>query len=397
MTIGGSGMYSISVVLPRIQAEFGATRGDASLPYTLLMIGFGFGGILMGRLSDRFGVMVPVSLGAMFLSAGFIAAGSAGSLWQFSLAQGVLMGLLGTSATFAPLAADTSHWFTRRRGIAVAICMSGNYVAGAVWAPIVQHFVDSAGWRQTYVGMGVFCLITMLPLALVLRRRPPATTALSTAAASRAALPVEPASLSNPSRPLGLPPVVLQGLLCVAGVSCCVAMSMPQVHIVAYSSDLGFGAARGAEMLALMMGAGVVSRLVSGWISDHIGGLHTLLMGSILQGIALLMFFFTNGVESLYVVSLLFGLFQGGIVPSYALIVREYFAPQETGARLGAVLMATLFGMALGGWMSGAIFDLAGSYRAAFLNGTAWNLLNVGIVVFLIYRARRGHFPPLRR
>lgn len=391
MTIGGSGMYTISVVLPRIQAEFGVTRGDASLPYTLSMIGFGFGGILMGRLSDRFGVMVPVFLGTVFLSAGFIAAGSAGSLWQFSLAQGVLMGLLGCSATFAPLAADTSHWFTRRRGIAVAICMSGNYLAGAVWAPIVQHFVDSSGWRQTYVGMGVFCLFAMLPLTLVLRRRPPAAPPLPAAAASSAALSVEPASGSDLSRPLGLSPAVLQGLLCVAGVSCCVAMSMPQVHIVAYCGDLGFGAARGAQMLAVMMGAGVVSRLVSGWISDHIGGLRTLMLGSILQGIALLMFLFTNGVESLYVVAAMFGLFQGGIVPSYTLIVRQYFAPRAAGTRVGAVLMATLFGMALGGWMSGAIFDLTGSYRAAFLNGTAWNLLNVGIVAFLLYRARRGH------
>ena len=391
MTIGGSGMYTISVVLPRIQAEFGVTRGDASLPYTLSMIGFGFGGILMGRLSDRFGVMVPLLLGTVFLSAGFIAAGSAGSLWQFSLAQGVLMGLLGSSATFAPLAADTSHWFTRRRGIAVAICMSGNYLAGVVWAPIVQHFVDSGGWRQTYVGMGVFCLITMLPLTLVLRRRPPATLPLPAAAAPSAALSVEPASGSDPSRPLGLSPAVLQGLLCVAGVSCCVAMSMPQVHIVAYCGDLGFGAARGAEMLAVMMGAGVVSRLVSGWISDHIGGLRTLMVGSILQSIALLMFLFTNGVESLYVVAAMFGLFQGGIVPSYTLIIRQYFAPREAGTRVGAVLMATLWGMALGGWMSGAIFDLTGSYRAAFLNGMAWNLLHVGIVVFLLYRARGRH------
>ena len=390
MTIGGSGMYTISVVLPRIQAEFGVTRGDASLPYTLSMIGFGFGGILMGRLSDRFGVMVPVFLGTLFLSAGFIAAGSAGSLWQFSLAQGVLMGFLGSSATFAPLAADTSHWFTRRRGIAVAICMSGNYLAGTVWAPIVQHFVDSSGWRQTYVGMGVFCLCTMLPLTLVLRRRPPAMPLPMPASGAMPAVDMPPGS--DPSRPLGLSPAVLQGLLCVAGVSCCVAMSMPQVHIVAYCGDLGYGAARGAEMLSVMMGAGVVSRLVSGWISDHIGGLRTLMLGSVLQGIALLMFLFTNGVESLYVVAAMFGLFQGGIVPSYTLIVRQYFAPGEVGTRVGTVLMATLCGMALGGWMSGVIFDLTGSYRAAFLNGTAWNLLNIGIVVFLLYRARGGHW-----
>ena len=177
-------------------------------------------------------------------------------------------------------------------------------------------------------------------------------------------------------------------LLCVAGVSCCVAMSMPQVHIVAYCGDLGFGAARGAEMLSLMLGMGVVSRLVSGWISDRIGGLRTLLLGSLLQGVALLLFLPFDGLVSLYLVAGLFGLLQGGIVPAYALIVREYFSPSEAGSRVGTVLMATLFGMALGGWMSGAVFDLTGSYRAAFLNGIAWNLLNVAIVSFLLYRAK---------
>jgi MFS family permease len=391
MTIGGSGMYTVSVVLPRIQAEFSVARADASLPYTLAMVGFGLGGIMMGRLSDRFGVLVPVAIGSIFLGGGFIAAGMSGSLWQFSLAQGVLMGFLGCSATFAPLIADTSQWFSRRRGIAIAICMSGNYLAGAVWSPIVQHFVAAVGWRQTYIGMGVFCLCTMLPLALlVLRRRPPL---LASHAEAPESLPIKATAHTahrSSARPLGFSPTALQVLLCVAGVACCVAMSMPQVHIVAYCGDLGYGPARGAEMLSLMLGAGIVSRLISGWISDHIGGLRTLLLGSVLQGVALLAFLFTNGIASLYVVSAMFGLFQGGIVPSYALIVREYFTPQEAGARVGTILMATLFGMALGGWMSGAIFDLTGSYRAAFLNGTAWNLLNVSIVLLLLYRARGG-------
>jgi MFS family permease len=379
MTIGGSGMYSVTVVLPRIQEDFGVARADASLPYTLTMIGFGLGGVLMGRLADRFGVLVPVGIGAIGLGAGFIAAGLAPNLWLFCAAQGVLMGLLGTSATFAPLVADTSQWFDRRRGIAVAICMSGNYVAGAVWPPIMQHFIDSVGWRTTYIGIGVFCVVTMLPLALMLRRRPPL-----------AAPPVPAANGLAPgtARPMGMNPGTVQALLCVAGVSCCVAMSMPQVHIVAYCGDLGFGAARGAEMLALMLGLGVVSRLVSGWISDRIGGLRTLLLGSVLQGVALLLFLPFNGLVSLYVVSGMFGLFQGGIVPSYALIVREHFSPKEAGARVGTVLMATLFGMALGGWMSGAVFDLTGSYRAAFINGIGWNLLNVSIVLFLLYRVR---------
>ena len=384
MTIGNSGMYTVTVVLPRLQAEFGVTRADASLPYTLTMIGFGVGGILMGRLSDRFGVMIPVMIGAVGIGLGYIGAGNASSLMLFSLAQGILMGLLGTSATFAPLVADTSRWFTRRRGIALAICMSGNYLAGALWPPLIQHFIEGYGWRPTYIGIGVFCLVTMPPLALLLRPQPP---------------DVEPIPVANPAakagqgvdhaRPLGLSPAVLQTLLCVAGLSCCVAMSMPHVHIVAYCGDLGFGAARGAEMLSLMLGMGIISRLVSGWISDHIGGLRTLLLGSVLQGIALLLFLPFDGMVPLYVVSAMFGLFQGGIVPSYALIVREYFSPKEAGARVGTVLMATLLGMALGGWLSGVIFDLTGSYKAAFVNGVAFNLLNVSIVLFLLYRDTR--------
>ncbi|MBG9386691.1 MFS transporter [Caenimonas aquaedulcis] len=379
MTIGGAGMYSVAVVLPRIQQDFSLARGDASLPYTLTMIGFGLGGVLMGKLSDRFGVWMPVMLGAVGIGLGFVGAGLAPGVWMFSLAQGLFIGLLGTAATFAPLVADTSQWFDRRRGVALAICMSGNYVAGAIWPPVIQHFIDAVGWRQTYMGIGVFCVATMLPLALVLRRAPPpqAPAPLADAGGGRA-----------PDRPMGMSPNAVQALLCVAGVSCCVAMSMPQVHIVAYCGDLGFSPARGAEMLSVMLGMGVVSRLVSGWVSDRIGGLRTLLLGSILQGIALLMFLPFKGLVSLYLVSGMFGLFQGGIVPAYALIVREHFSPKEAGARVGTVLMATLFGMALGGWMSGAVFDLTGSYRAAFLNGIAWNLLNVSIVIFLLYRVR---------
>ncbi|RTZ39220.1 MFS transporter [Candidimonas sp. SYP-B2681] len=390
MTIGGSGMYSVTVVLPQIQAEFDVSRSEASLPYTLTMIGFGLGGILMGRLSDRFGVIMPIIVGTLGLSGGFILAGLAQNLWQFVFVQGLLIGLLGTAATFAPLVADTSQWFTRRRGIAIAICMSGNYLAGAVWPPIMQNFIDLVGWRQMYIGVGIFCLISMLPLALVYRRKAPSIAVVAKQGARPNARFRLEAEKSDPNRPLGLTPGALQGLLCIAGVACCVAMAMPQVHIVAYCGDLGFGAARGAEMLSLMLGLGIVSRLVSGWLSDHIGGLRTLLVGSVLQGVALLLFLGNNGLVSLYVISALFGLFQGGIVPAYALIVREYFAPEQAGARVGTVLMATLFGMALGGWMSGAIFDITGSYRAAFMNGIAWNLINLSIIGFLLYRARRG-------
>ena len=376
--IGGVGMWSVIVALPAVQAEFGVARSAASLPYTMTMIFFGFGGILMGRLSDRLGVMVPVVGGAISLGLGYAVASQATSLWQFVLAQGLLVGV-ASSATFAPVIADTSLWFTRHRGMAVAIITSGSYLAGTAWPPVVQYFIQSAGWRRTYLGIGVFCMATMLPLALALRRRPPLTEAasLSSHVASRV------------SRPLGMSPAALQIVLIIAGLSCCVAMSMPQVHIVAYCGDLGYGAARGAQMLSLMLGFGIVSRLASGWICDRIGGRRTLLLGSSLQALALVLFLPFDGLVSLYVLSALFGLFQGGIVPAYTVIIREFYPPEETGVRVATVLMATVFGMALGGWMSGVIFDLTGSYQTAFLNGILWNLLNLGIAAALLMRPAR--------
>jgi MFS family permease len=379
MTISGCSMYAVVVVLPAVQAEFGVARADASLPYALTMVGFGLGGLFMGRLADRFGVMVPVLIGALSLGLGFAAAGMAGNIWIFSLAHGLLIGLFGSSAMFAPLIADTSHWFTRRRGIAVAICASGNYLAGAIWPPVVHHYVAIHGWRNTYEGIALFCIVTVSVLALFLHRRPPVVAIDASSAAS-----------VSSSRPFGFSPAVAQSLLCVAGVACCVAMSMPQVHIVAYCGDLGYGVARGAEMLSVMLGFGIVSRLLSGVICDRIGGLRTLLLGSAPQGIALLLFLPFDGLVSLFVISALFGLFQGGIVPSYAIIIREYFPSREAGARVGTVLMFTLLGMALGGWMSGKIFDITGSYHAAFINGIAWNLLNITIAVTLLRRAGRS-------
>ncbi|MBS0442111.1 MAG: MFS transporter [Proteobacteria bacterium] len=380
MTIGSAAMYVVAVVLPAVQAEFGVARADASLPYTLLMVGFGLGGVLMGKLADRFGVMLPVLIGAAGLASGFALAAASGSILGFAIVSGALLGFLGSSATFAPLVADTSLWFVRRRGIAVAICASGNYVAGAIWPPIVQQLVESIGWRGAYNTLAVVSAVVMPLLALALKGRPPAAVAGVTRGGA-AARPSE--------RPFGFSMNQAQALLCVAGVACCVAMSMPQVHIVAYCSDLGFGAAQGARMLSLMLAAGIVSRLVSGLICDRIGGVRTLLLGSVLQGTALLLFLPFDGLGSLYVVSALFGLFQGGIVPSYAIIVREHFPPAEAGARVGTVLMCTLFGMALGGWMSGKVFDLTGSYHAAFINGIAWNLLNLGIVLLLMWGLRR--------
>jgi MFS family permease len=377
-TIGGVGMWSVVVALPAIQADFGVDRADASLPYTLTMLGFAGGGVIMGKLADRFGITVPLALGALALMLGYVAVGHAATLWQVTLAHGLLIGA-GCSTTFGPLMAEMSHWFVRRRGIAVALAAAGNYLAGTVWPPVVQHFIATSGWRATHTGIGLFVIVTMLPLSYFMRQRietEHTIGAMESAARRQAALPFSPTTL--------------QVLLFIAGISCCVAMSMPQVHIVAYCGDLGYGAARGAEMLSLMLGFGIVSRVASGFVADRIGGVRTLLLGSVLQGAALVLYLFFDGLASLYVISALFGLFQGGIVPSYAIIVREYFLPKEASTRVGLVVMATVLGMALGGWVSGAIFDATGSYQVAFLNGLAWNLLNVSIASWLLIRSRRA-------
>lgn len=384
ITLGSSGMYVIAVVLPSVQADFGVNRADASLPYTVMMIGFGLGGMFMGWLSDRYGIMLPLLIGAVGMGLGYAAAAASGNIWMFTLVHGALIGLIGSSATFAPLIADTSMWFIRRRGIAVAVCASGNYVSGAIWPPIVQHFVYEIGWRQTYLYMGLFSFLAMAGLALLMRRRPPSQPIHQPLAANGPA-----SAATQSSRPFGFSPGTAQWLLSIAGIGCCVAMAMPQVHIVAYCSDLGYGVARGAEMLSLMLVCGIVSRLVSGVICDRIGGLRTLLLGSGLQMLALLLFLPFDGLVSLYIIAALFGLFQGGIVPSYAIIVREHFSPKEAGARTGTVIMATMLGMALGGWMSGKVYDLTGSYQAAFLNGIGWNLLNLVIVAMLLRRTLR--------
>ena len=373
-TIGGVGIWSSVVVLPAIEVEFGLDRGGASLPYFATMIGLAIGGVLIGRMTDRFGMMPLMVMGGLMLAAGYGLSSLVASYWQFVLIQGLMIGLLGSSVSFGPLVADISLWFRARRGVAVSFVASGNYLAGAVWPPLIEHLIDSAGWREAHMIIGITCLVTMLPLSFALRRRP----ALSTSAK------IDPAPHAARSN-AGLSPRAIQGLLVLAGLSCCIAMSMPQVHIVAYCFELGYGTARGAEMLSLMLILGIVSRLASGWIADRIGGLRTLLLGSVLQCLALFFYLPFDGLVSLYLVSALFGLSQGGIVPSYALIVRDYFPASEAGARVSLVLMSTVVGMALGGWMSGEIFDLTGSYQAAFLNGIAWNLLNMSIACWLLF------------
>jgi MFS family permease len=384
-TLGASGMWAVVVVLPAIQAEFGVDRAAASLPYTLTMVGFAIGNVAIGRLIDRMGYVRPALFGTLALSAGFALAALAPSLTLFAIVQGVLIGA-GASVSFGPLLADISRWFERRRGLAVALAATGSYFGGALWPIVIRSFLPGEGWRLTYIGIGIVCLVGMSGLLLLLRGEP------RTVSGGRAHAGAARREIAR----IDLSPRAIQLLLVMAGLGCCVAMSMPQVHIVAYCTDLGYGIGNGADMLSLMLTAGIVSRVVSGHIADRIGGIRTLLIGSLLQAISLMLFIPMNGLSSLYAVSLIFGLAQGGIVPCYAIIVREYMPATEAGQRVGVVIMATIFGMALGGWLSGWLRDLTGSYEAAFANGIAWNLMNIAVMAFLLWRATRSGQGPRR-
>ena len=377
-TVGGVGLWSAVVVLPTTQELFEVDRALASLPYTVTMVGIMVGNVIMGRLIDRLGIAVPVLISAFSLGLGYLGVAFAPNFWVLLLAQGLLIGTFGASTTFGPMIAAISLWFKRYRGIAVALVACGSYTAGTVWPPLVHWMIDVLGWRDTHLVIGVTCVVVMVPLAFTLRHRPPIEA-------------VEPASDSDDGsngKPLPVPRNVLQSLLVFAGIACCIAMSMPQVHIVAFCVDLDLGAERGATALSLMLGLGVVSRIVFGFVMDRIGAVLTLLIGSTLQAISLLLYLPVENVWTLYAVSALFGLFQGGIVPAYAVIIRDCFPAAQAGVRVGLVLSATMAGMAVGGWASGAIYDWTLSYDAAFLNGFAWNLLNMGIVVLLLFRGR---------
>ncbi len=378
-SLGSVGMWSVVVALPVVQTEFAATRGTASLAFTLVMLGFGSGGVLTGKITDRYGIVTAIGLGIGILGLGYIGAAMSSSIWQFILVH-VLIGL-SSSATFGPLMAEASHWFNRYRGLAVAIAASGNYVGGTIWPSVLSWGMQTYGWRNSHIAVGIFTAVAMTLALIVLRM-------LMGAGAQRDHVNAPP-----PRVDLRLSTNALTAILGLASIACCVAMSMPQVHIVAYCGDLGYGVTRGAEMLSLMLGFGIISRIGSGFLADRIGGIATLLIGSIAQGTALMFYLFFDSLSSLYVISAMFGLFQGGIVPSYSIIVRDAMPASEAATRVGIVIFASVFGMSFGGWISGVIFDATGSYGAAFLNGVAWNLVNVTIMVSLLIRARTRQAP----
>ena len=379
MTLGCSAMYAGVMVLEPLALELGTGRGNSSLIYGSFMIGFALGGVFMGRLADRLGIMVPAVIGSLALPAGFYLAAHASSILEISLAFCLLCGFLGSSFSMAPLIADISHWFSRRRGLAVGIAFSGSYVAGAIWPPILQRMFDAQGWRESFIDLALLTLILMALLSLLLYPKPTTNVQLTTAGSNNS-------NLTNSAISAGS----LQSLICLAGFGCCVAMAMPQIHIVPYVMDLGHPAMRGAEMLGLMLGFGIISRIGSGWLSDRIGGVATLLLGSTLQLAVLIAFLTGNSLVFLYGISIAFGLSQGGIVPSYTIILRAFFPPKQAGWRISTSFLFTVAGMAFGGWIAGILYDLTGSYTVSFLNAIGFNILNLWIAASLLKKSAIG-------
>jgi MFS family permease len=293
------------------------------------------------------------------------------------VAYGLFMGFLGNGAFVAPLLANATRWFDRRRGVAIGIVASGQTLAGALWPTLLRYFNDTLGWRQALVIYAAIALVGLLPLTLVLRRPPPRVLG----------------SMAHDAtwdrQALGWPAQRVQIMLCLAIIGCCVAMAMPMVHLIAYATDLGISGARAAEMLSVLLACAFVSRLGYGMIADRLGGLRTLLIGSAGQATMLVVFSLVDSVAGLFVAAALFGLVHGGIVPSYALIVRELFPASQAGRRIGMVILFGTIGMALGGWLGGQIFDLFGSYQSAFMVGVAFNLGNLALVGTMLRRQGR--------
>ena len=376
-TVGNVGMWIIVLLMPAIQQEFDIDRATASAPFVFTMIGFAIGNALIGRVVDHFGMSKTLIISAIVNAAGF-----AGAIYVQSITTLIILQFIigfGTAAAFGPLIADVSHWFLKRRGIAVAITASGNYFSGAIWPLLLSATLESDGWRAVYFLLALTTPIVIIPLAILLRRQVSAQTAQISDKASELK-----------RKRMAVSSNILIFLLSLAGLGCCVAMSMPQVHIVAFCVDLGYGPTAGSEMLSLMLFGGIISRLISGMTADWLGGINTLLIGSTLQCVSLFLYLPFDGLVPLYMVSLVFGLSQGGIVPSYAIIVREYLPSASAGEKIGLVMMTTILGMALGGWMSGWIYDVTGSYKIAFSNGILWNFINISIVLFLLISSKRS-------
>ncbi len=370
------GMWAIVIVLPDIQKEFNFNRGEVSVLFSFTMVGFALGNFILGKLVDKYGIILTLLFASFTVVLGFFISAFSYSLILLSFCH-VMIGF-GTAAGFGPLMSDISFWFSKRRGIAVSVAASGNYFSGIIWPTLISAiFSNTFDWRFLYVLFGIIAVILTIPLSFLLRKK-----------IEKSILDKETTEANQKLSEKFISPSLLLIILILASIACCVAMSMPQIHIVALCVDLGFSPIVGTNMLSLMLAGGVISRIISGVAVDYFGGFKILLVGSSLQCLALFLYLPFDGLTSLYLVSLIFGLAQGGIVPSYAVILREYLPTQNIASKIGIVLMATIFGMAFGGWVSGFIFDLTGSYSLAFLNGIIWNVTNILLIIYLMFKGK---------
>lgn len=386
MVIGTGSVYFLVVALKLITAEFDWPRVVPSTAYGLQYIGGGVGGIFMGWCLDKAGMGIPALIAAVMIGLGTILTSYVTQPWELYVIYGLMLGFLGRAALFSPLTANITHWFADKKSMAVGIVGSGQALSGALWPPVFQFMFDQMGWRETAVWYGIFVLSTMLPLVLILRWKAPAVGAAMPA-------PKAGARIRDRQRFLvGLSPLKMQMMLSVASVGCCVAMSLPLAHIVSHVTDLGFDAANAATVLSVMLiCASMASFFGVGFLGGRLGGLRAIFIFSTAQAVFLAAFAFVDSLTSVYLVAALFGLGYGGILPCYPVIVREYLPAPEVGRRTGVVILFAGSGMALGSWLGGVMFDLTGSYNAAFLIGSAFNLANLAIIATLIYETRRGN------
>jgi MFS family permease len=366
--------WIIAVALKDVAAEVNGVRSIPAAAAALAWLGQGAGGILMGRIAHKVGTRWTVAAGAVMILVG-LSLSTFGPPWPLLIGHGLFIGLIGLGGINAPMYIYISRWFDRRRGSALALISSGSYLAGAMWPPIFERAIAYLGWRQTMLFYGLLEVAILVPLALIFFSKPPEV--------------IEPAPVTNGAKKtlvLGWPPNFVFGAMCCAAVLCCIPMAMPQGHLVAFCTDLGINRTHGAAMLSVLLGTAFFSRQMWGVISDRIGGLATVLIGSVWQAMSMTGFLFTQDEVGLFTVAAAFGLGFSGIIPAYVLALRELFPASDAHWRIPTLLLFSGFGMALGGWLAGALYDHFGYYAPAFAAGVGANLLNAAIVGTLVMR-----------
>ena len=370
----------VVVGLKPIAAALDSDRSVVALAGALVWVGTGAGGVVMGWVADRVGVRPTVIFGAVMTALG-LAVSALGQVSALYLGHALLIGVLGGGALYPPLLVYVSRWFDRRRGTALALISSGQYVAGVIWPNLLQHALARLGWQGTMLSFAAVAVL-IVPLAVRLRPAPePGRATGSTVHAFRGVAA------------LRLSPQTVQALICAAAFLCCVPMAMPSSHLVAFCSDLGIAPAQGAAMLSVLTGSALVSRVFWGWLADRIGGLGTVLAGSACQALAIAAFSLTRNEAGLFAVATAYGLGFSGIVPAYVVAIRELFPSSEASWRVPAMLFTGMAGMAFGSWLGGALYDYFGFYAPAFAAGALFNLGNLAVVGFLVLRQSLGRSP----